>query len=535
MRIITSLIFSFLFNVSTAQVLVVPANPLLQYWSFDSTDGFFAYSNAFCSNPTVHYFNRDFEQQWVFKDTTERLLLYGQMLYSKKEHAVYLPGFYRYQDDVLSPFEFVLHKINKEGRLAGIYRWPEKKDYRNKYFGNVYVDSYLDSLIYFGYANGTSRGDLKHQMVMLDNNLQVIDSINLSIKIDGIIATHQSPLILSGNELFNSKDLTKALLTVERGYYARILTNDTLAFLYNDKPIIYRINKKTGEITIHKVDDQFVSIHSLHWQENGIIVIGSNQRSQTQLLFLTVGSLQLRWPPQVILDESPQLVYADDQQVFMYTYLQEKPNDYFKRFEIQSYTPPKSIDLSMDYVSWKLVKDHFYEVCGIVTNKSSESVKLDYILTNLFVLTGFNCSGYSGLRKIQGDIIKAHESKLFCDTFPTGFHEPDFKLCLSLGTTFDKVDINTANDKSCNLISSNEESVHSRSISISPNPVHDLITISTTLDLSYYEIYNMQGTMVTGDRLLNNTIQVRSLIAGVYMLKVRLSRGGFLTKKFIVN
>ena len=63
----------------------------------------------------------------------------------------------------------------------------------------------------------------------------------------------------------------------------------------------------------------------------------------------------------------------------------------------------------------------------------------------------------------------------------------------------------------------------SQSLSVFPNPVKDQLTIKTELSIESVEIFNILGKQVksiSGDSILNNRVDMTSLLDGMYFLNI---------------
>jgi hypothetical protein len=69
-------------------------------------------------------------------------------------------------------------------------------------------------------------------------------------------------------------------------------------------------------------------------------------------------------------------------------------------------------------------------------------------------------------------------------------------------------------------------------LTLSPNPASDLITIHTTTAIGAYSILDLEGTLITTGSSTNNTIDIRHLKTGFYLLGVEVN-GEIYHQKFI--
>lgn len=92
--------------------------------------------------------------------------------------------------------------------------------------------------------------------------------------------------------------------------------------------------------------------------------------------------------------------------------------------------------------------------------------------------------------------------------------------------------IGSANPSQSTLSS---DSFTSTNVGLYPNPSNDFITISSDLDISTVEVYNVLGKKIASfSEMSNNSIDISDLTSGVYILKI-LSGTSSLTKKIIKN
>lgn len=75
--------------------------------------------------------------------------------------------------------------------------------------------------------------------------------------------------------------------------------------------------------------------------------------------------------------------------------------------------------------------------------------------------------------------------------------------------------------------------VADQSISVYPNPATDVLNISTTLDITTLEMFDILGKQVLSAENIK-TINVNQLNAGVYLLKITTNKGS-LTKKVMIE
>jgi hypothetical protein len=86
--------------------------------------------------------------------------------------------------------------------------------------------------------------------------------------------------------------------------------------------------------------------------------------------------------------------------------------------------------------------------------------------------------------------------------------------------------------------SSVNENINQINFEIFPNPAKDILNISSSFDLKKAEIIitDITGRKVPVKRIYNDQINVASLPAGIYFLRIKDSKNNYsLTKKFIVN
>ena len=69
-------------------------------------------------------------------------------------------------------------------------------------------------------------------------------------------------------------------------------------------------------------------------------------------------------------------------------------------------------------------------------------------------------------------------------------------------------------------------------ISLYPNPAHEVLNISSTNSISKIEVYDMQGRNVASNNNASN-VNVESLVKGVYIVKVMQENGSVVAKQFI--
>ena len=67
-------------------------------------------------------------------------------------------------------------------------------------------------------------------------------------------------------------------------------------------------------------------------------------------------------------------------------------------------------------------------------------------------------------------------------------------------------------------------------VTISPNPVSDVLTINTDLELMGIQVLDLRGSVIATD--LNKEVNVSQLTAGTYILQM-ITAEGVATKKFI--
>lgn len=70
-------------------------------------------------------------------------------------------------------------------------------------------------------------------------------------------------------------------------------------------------------------------------------------------------------------------------------------------------------------------------------------------------------------------------------------------------------------------------------LDIIPNPVNDVLTIKTNLNIDKLEIYSINGSLIMSQKHNNNSINVYGLTKGLYILKTISEEGKILYKKFI--
>ena len=69
-------------------------------------------------------------------------------------------------------------------------------------------------------------------------------------------------------------------------------------------------------------------------------------------------------------------------------------------------------------------------------------------------------------------------------------------------------------------------------ISLYPNPAHEVLNISSTNSITKIEVYDMQGRNVASNNNASN-VNVESLVKGVYIVKVMQENGSVVAKQFI--
>lgn len=74
-----------------------------------------------------------------------------------------------------------------------------------------------------------------------------------------------------------------------------------------------------------------------------------------------------------------------------------------------------------------------------------------------------------------------------------------------------------------------------KSITLFPNPSHDIIYISSDMSIEQYEIYSVLGTRVVSDVVHNNQMDISLLKMGTYLVRLSSSNGETITKKIIKN
>jgi hypothetical protein len=73
----------------------------------------------------------------------------------------------------------------------------------------------------------------------------------------------------------------------------------------------------------------------------------------------------------------------------------------------------------------------------------------------------------------------------------------------------------------------------SSSITIHPNPVQDMLYITTEANIKQVEIYNLQGQLIRTENASLNEISTTNLSSGLYMLRITSEQGGVSVHKFI--
>lgn len=70
--------------------------------------------------------------------------------------------------------------------------------------------------------------------------------------------------------------------------------------------------------------------------------------------------------------------------------------------------------------------------------------------------------------------------------------------------------------------------------SIYPNPSKDYISINSTVNISTYSIFTVDGNILYTNTF-SNMIKIQELIDGIYILKLQTENGEFIYHRFIKN
>ncbi len=103
--------------------------------------------------------------------------------------------------------------------------------------------------------------------------------------------------------------------------------------------------------------------------------------------------------------------------------------------------------------------------------------------------------------------------------------------CTTRGTfIIDRIIFSSEDTLSGALATENIE-IEDANLTLSPNPVNDMLTIRSSSNIEKVEIYNLLGQRVLSEN--TSTIDVSSLSKGIYVSKVYLENDSISTKKFI--
>lgn len=94
-------------------------------------------------------------------------------------------------------------------------------------------------------------------------------------------------------------------------------------------------------------------------------------------------------------------------------------------------------------------------------------------------------------------------------------------------------DTEISNLYSNNTLSSSNFSQNNLEVALYPNPVNDVLNIETVLDIQSVEIYNIQGQKVLSSN--QKQINVSSLAAGMYMVRIQDTDNNIATKKVVIK
>lgn len=103
---------------------------------------------------------------------------------------------------------------------------------------------------------------------------------------------------------------------------------------------------------------------------------------------------------------------------------------------------------------------------------------------------------------------------------------PDGKYIGGIGANFEEGDAKGFLIKLPGAILGSQEVIASDKIGVYPNPVHDFVTIKSADAIESAEVYNTAGQMMfSSNKIVNNKINLSGLSKGLYILKVKTSKG----------
>ncbi|MBO6212036.1 T9SS type A sorting domain-containing protein [Algoriella sp.] len=75
------------------------------------------------------------------------------------------------------------------------------------------------------------------------------------------------------------------------------------------------------------------------------------------------------------------------------------------------------------------------------------------------------------------------------------------------------------------LNSTEVKTIINKRLNVYPNPVYDILTIDGDLNQDYsYQLYNLSGEIVSEGKFINNKINISSLKAGIYLIRINNSQ-----------
>lgn len=89
--------------------------------------------------------------------------------------------------------------------------------------------------------------------------------------------------------------------------------------------------------------------------------------------------------------------------------------------------------------------------------------------------------------------------------------------------------------KSAKATTAINKDIFNSNITLYPVPANNILNIQSDVNIKYVEIYNILGANVLSTQLNNNSIDVSSLLKGIYTIKLTNEKGSVLSRKIMIE